>query len=115
LLGYRREAAARYAFLLAVPAVLASGLFELTKIGEGTAPAWGPTIVATLIAFGVGYVVIAWFLQYIATHTFTPFVAYRVVLGVAILTLVAARVLTRYLWAIRLGFRCEWLGWLMVR
>jgi undecaprenyl-diphosphatase len=93
LLGYRRETAARYAFLLAVPAVLASGLFELTKIGEGTAPAWGPTIVATLIAFGVGYVVIAWFLQYIATHTFTPFVAYRVVLGVAVITLVAAGVL----------------------
>jgi undecaprenyl-diphosphatase len=46
-----------------------------------------------LIAFGVGYVVIAWFLQYIATHTFTPFVAYRVVLGVAIITLVAAGVL----------------------
>ncbi len=90
LLGYRREAAARYAFLLAVPAVLASGLFELTKIGEGTAPAWGPTITATLIAFVVGYMVIAWFLRFIATHTFTPFVLYRVALGVMIIILVAA-------------------------
>jgi undecaprenyl-diphosphatase len=65
-------------------------LFELTKIGDGTAPAWGPTIAATLIAFGVGYLVIAWFLRFIATHTFTPFVVYRVALGAMIIILVAA-------------------------
>ncbi len=88
LLGYRREDAARFAFLLAVPAVLASGALELTKIGSATAPAWGPTILATVIAFVVGYLVIAWFLRYISHHNFTVFVIYRIALGAAILALV---------------------------
>jgi undecaprenyl-diphosphatase len=81
LLDYRREDAAKYSFLLAIPAVLASGLFELRKIGEGPAPAWGPTIVATVVSFIVGYLAVAWFLRYISTHRFTGFVIYRVVLG----------------------------------
>jgi len=88
LMGYRREVAARYSFLLAIPAVLASGGLELFKIGEGPAPAWGPTIVATLVAFVVGYAAISWFLKYIGTHSFTVFVAYRVVLGLVVLGLV---------------------------
>lgn len=83
LLGYSREAAARYAFLLAVPAVLASGLLELTKIGGANTPAWGPTIAATLIAFVIGYAVIAWLLRYLAHGSFRPFVIYRIVLGLA--------------------------------
>ncbi|MFD0274853.1 undecaprenyl-diphosphate phosphatase [Kitasatospora sp. NPDC127111] len=93
LLGYRREAAARYSFLLAVPAVLASGLLELTKIGNGPAPAWGPTLLATAIAFVVALAVIAWFLKYISHHSFMPFVVYRVLVGVLIIVLVAAGVL----------------------
>ncbi|MFC8452856.1 undecaprenyl-diphosphate phosphatase [Kitasatospora sp. NPDC057223] len=93
LLGYSREAAARYSFLLAIPAVLASGLLELFKIGEGPAPAWGPTILATLIAFVVGYAAVAWFLKYISSHSFTPFVVYRVLLGVLIIGLVSLGVL----------------------
>ncbi len=93
LLGYSREAAARYSFLLAIPAVLASGLLELFKIGEGPAPAWGPTILATLIAFVVGYAAVAWFLKYISSHSFTPFVVYRVLLGVLIIGLVTFGVL----------------------
>jgi undecaprenyl-diphosphatase len=93
LLGYRREAAARYSFLLAVPAVLASGLYELTDIGNGAAPEWGPTVLATVIAFGVGYAVIAWFLKYIAQHTFTPFVIYRIVLGALVIVLTSTGVL----------------------
>jgi undecaprenyl-diphosphatase len=88
LMGYRREVAARYSFLLAIPAVLASGGLELFKIGEGPAPAWGPTILATVVAFAVGYAAIAWFLKYISTHSFTIFVAYRVVLGLVVLALV---------------------------
>ncbi|MER7007300.1 undecaprenyl-diphosphate phosphatase [Dactylosporangium sp. NPDC000555] len=93
-LGYRREAAARYSFLLAIPAVLASGLLELTKIGDGEAsPAWGPTILATVIAFVVGYAVIAWFLRYISTHSFVPFVIYRVALGALVIGLVSFDVL----------------------
>ncbi|GAA3013031.1 undecaprenyl-diphosphate phosphatase [Kitasatospora albolonga] len=93
LLGYSREAAARYSFLLAIPAVLASGLLELFKIGEGPAPAWGPTILATLIAFAVGYAAIAWFLKYISHHSFLPFVIYRILLGILIIGLVTAGVL----------------------
>ncbi|GAA2724108.1 undecaprenyl-diphosphate phosphatase [Actinocorallia aurantiaca] len=87
LLGYEREAAARFSFLLAIPAVLASGVLELFEIGEGPAPSWGPTLLATVIAFAVGYAAIAWFLKYISTHTFTPFVVYRVALGLLILGL----------------------------
>jgi undecaprenyl-diphosphatase len=93
LLGYRREAAARYAFLLAVPAVLAAGFFELLDIGEGDAPAWGPTILATVIAGVVGYAVIVSFLRYISTHSFRPFVVYRILLGLLVLGLIAADVL----------------------
>ncbi|MEW1910243.1 undecaprenyl-diphosphate phosphatase [Kitasatospora sp. NPDC085895] len=93
LMGYSREAAARYSFLLAIPAVLASGTLELFKIGEGPAPAWGPTLLATAIAFAVGYAAIAWFLKYISHNSFMPFVVYRVALGVVIVGLVTAGVL----------------------
>lgn len=88
-LGYSREAAARYSFLLAIPAVFASGTLELFEIGGGNAPAWGPTLLATGIAFAVGYAAIAWFLRYVSTHSFTPFVIYRVLLGALIIGLVA--------------------------
>ena len=54
---------------------------------------WGPTILATVIAFGVGLVVISWLLRYLARGSFTPFVVYRVVLGLALLALVGAGVL----------------------
>lgn len=88
-MGYSRPAATRYAFLLAIPAVFASGLFKLKDIGADACVNWGPTIVATLIAGAVGYAVIAWLLRYITTHTFTPFVIYRVLLaaGLAVLLL----------------------------
>lgn len=92
LLGYRREAAARYSFLLAIPAVLMSGLFELRKIGDDGPVAWGPTLLATLVAFGVGLAVIVYFLRYISTHSFRPFVVYRVALGLVLLGLLAAGV-----------------------
>ncbi|MFF4342668.1 undecaprenyl-diphosphate phosphatase [Kitasatospora sp. NPDC001540] len=92
-LGYSREAAARYSFLLAIPAVLASGGLELLKIGDGPAPAWGPTILATLIAFAVGYAAIAWFLKYISHNSFTPFVVYRILLGITIIVLVTVGIL----------------------
>ncbi|MCG8970084.1 MULTISPECIES: undecaprenyl-diphosphate phosphatase [Streptomyces] len=93
-MGYRREAAARYSFLLAVPAVLASGLFELKDAMESDHVSWGPTLFATVIAFGTGYVVIAWFMKFISTKSFMPFVWYRIALGVLIIALVAAGVLS---------------------
>lgn len=92
LLGYRREAAARYSFLLAVPAVLASGLLELTKIGGQSGVRWGPTLGATIVAFGIGYATIAWLLRYVSSHRFTGFVIYRVVLGAVVIGLVAGGV-----------------------
>src|SRR3954471_14880552 len=96
-LGYSRAAAARYSFLLAVPAVLASGFFQvyeaLTGGVAGETVSWGPTIVATVLAFGVGLVVIAWLLRYLDRGSFTPFVVYRVLLGLLILALVGAGVL----------------------
>jgi undecaprenyl-diphosphatase len=89
LMGYTREAAARYSFLLAIPAVLASGLFELKDASEGGHVTWGPTIFATIIAFVVGYAVIAWFMKFITTKSFMPFVYYRILLGILIIVLVS--------------------------
>jgi undecaprenyl-diphosphatase len=97
-LGYSRAAAARYSFLLAIPAVLGSGLFQayeaLTGDVEGRGVSWGPTILATVIGFGVGLTVIAWLLRYLDRGSFTPFVVYRIVLGLLVLALVGAGVLS---------------------
>ncbi|MEU9975132.1 undecaprenyl-diphosphate phosphatase [Streptomyces sp. NPDC051014] len=93
-MGYRREAAARYSFLLAIPAVLASGAFEVKdSVSEGHV-AWGPTLFATVIAFASGYAVIAWFMKWISNKSFMPFVWYRIALGVVIIALVSADVLS---------------------
>jgi undecaprenyl-diphosphatase len=91
-LGYSRKAAADYSFLLAIPAVLGSGFFQVYKSLDGGV-AWGPTLLATVIAFGVGLAVITWLLRYLAKGSFTPFVVYRVVLGLLLLALVGAGVL----------------------
>ncbi|CAL9383074.1 undecaprenyl-diphosphate phosphatase [Streptomyces sp. enrichment culture] len=93
-MGYRREAAARYSFLLAIPAVLASGAFELKDAMESDHVSWGPTLFATVIAFGTGYAVIAWFMKFISTKSFMPFVWYRIALGIVIIALVTAGVLS---------------------
>ena len=93
-LGYEREAATRYAFLLAIPAVVGAGLFELKEIPHGdNAYGWGPTIVATVVAFVVGYAAIAWLLRYVSTRSYLPFVIYRIGLGTLTLVLLAAGVL----------------------
>lgn len=89
LMGYTRAEAAEYSFLLALPAVFGSGLYKLTDIGkDGQTAQWGPTILATLIAFGVGYVVIAWLMAFIKTKSFVPFVIYRLALGVLLFVLI---------------------------
>ena len=92
-MGYTREASTRYAFLLAIPAVLASGFFQAMDIGSDPAVAWGPTILATVIAFGVGYAVIAWLIRYVSTNSYMPFVVYRICLGVLVLILLGTGVL----------------------
>ena len=100
-LGYTRPAAARYSFLLAIPAVLGSGFFELyhaikgdTKASEvtaGGAPALDlglpETALATIIAFAVGYGVIAFLMRYLETRSFSIFVSYRILLGTVLLVL----------------------------
>jgi undecaprenyl-diphosphatase len=89
-LGYNRAAAARYSFLLAIPAVLGSGAYELTSIGGEAADhvSWGPTIFATVVGGVMGYIVISWFMRFIETSSFMPFVWYRIVTGVALLVLI---------------------------
>ena len=87
MLGYTREAAARYAFLLAIPAVVASGLYEATKIGSDPTVEWGPTILATVIAFVTGFAVIAWLLRWVTTRSYLPFVIYRIALGLLLIIL----------------------------
>lgn len=84
-LGYTRVEATRFAFLLAIPAVFGSGLFELNTAVFNPAEA-GPldplaTVVATVVALVVGYAVIAWLMRFLTTRSFLPFVIYRLVLG----------------------------------
>jgi undecaprenyl-diphosphatase len=82
-------AAARYSFLLSVPAVVLSGLFEIRDIGGAGGASVGATIIATLGAFVSGYAAIAWLLRYLATHTLAVFIAYRIPLGILVLVLAA--------------------------
>ena len=86
IMGYTREAAARYSFLLAIPAVMASGLYQLYKSwGVPSQVSAGATLLATVVAFVVGYGVIVMFLRIISTRSFWPFVWYRIALGVGVL------------------------------
>ena len=93
-LGYERAAAARYAFLLAIPAVFGSGFFQLVK-SLGEPAVYGPieTAAATLVAFVVAILVIAFFMNYISRHSFLPFVIYRILLGGTIFALLATGVI----------------------
>ena len=94
-LGLTREAAARFSFLLSVPAVLLSGLYELWEIRhELTASSIPALAVATVVAFVVGFASIAWLLRYLRTHSTMIFVGYRLFLGVLLIGLLAAGVLT---------------------
>jgi undecaprenyl-diphosphatase len=89
-LGLDRESAARYSFLLSVPAVVLSGLFEARKIGEPGGADLVPTLIATVLAFIVGYASIAWMLRWLTSHTTVVFVIYRVALGSLVIVLTAA-------------------------
>ncbi|GII65991.1 undecaprenyl-diphosphatase 2 [Sphaerisporangium krabiense] len=93
-LGFTREAAARYSFLLSIPAVVLSGLFEMRDIGAGGGPDPVPTLIATVVSFAVGYASIAWLLRYITRHSMMIFVTYRVFIGAFLLTLLSLGVIT---------------------
>jgi len=93
-LGFEREAATRFAFLLAIPAVVGAGVFELrSAVGADNPYSVPETAVATLVAFVVGYASIAWLLRYVSTRSYAPFVVYRIVLGTGVLVLLGAGVL----------------------
>jgi undecaprenyl-diphosphatase len=97
LLGLQRPAAARFGFLLAVPAVVLSGFFQLAGIVNGDGGNGEPLVnvaVATVVAFVVGYAAIAWLLAYLSHHSVAIFVAYRVALGTLVLGLLAAGVIS---------------------
>lgn len=87
-LGYTRADAARFSFLLSIPAIVGSGLWELRDIGDGNSPDASATLVATAAAFIVGYASIAWLLRWLGNHSTMVFVVYRVALGILILSLV---------------------------
>lgn len=93
LRGFDRASAARYSFLLSVPAVVLSGLFELRTIGGGGGASAGATIVACLVAFVSGYAAIHWLLRYLVRHTLMLFIVYRMVLGVFVIALAVAGVI----------------------
>jgi undecaprenyl-diphosphatase len=93
-LGFDRASAARYSFLLSVPAVVLSGLFEMRHIGDDDGAPLGATVLATVLAFVVGYASIAFLLRWLARHSTAVFVAYRVVLGATVLILAGAGVIS---------------------
>lgn len=97
LLGYSRDAALRYSFLLAIPAVFGSGLYQLKDaFSSSAAPnvfSIPETFAATAVAFGVGYLVIAWLLKFVSTKSFMPFIIYRVILGTILLVLLGTGVI----------------------
>jgi undecaprenyl-diphosphatase len=96
-LGYSRDAALRYSFLLAIPAVFGSGLYQLKDaFSSSAAPnvfSIPETFAATAVAFGVGYLVIAWLLKFVSTKSFMPFIIYRIILGTILLILLGTGVI----------------------
>nr|WP_020108963.1 undecaprenyl-diphosphate phosphatase [Nocardia sp. 348MFTsu5.1] len=97
-LGLKREAAVRFSFLLAIPAVVASGLFSLPDAfepsGDGVESSGMQLLVATIVAFVVGYAAIAWLLKFVADHSLYWFVGYRVLLGLLVMGLLAGGVIS---------------------
>lgn len=93
-MGFKRDVAARYSFLLAIPAVFASALLTAGDIATDDFVNWPATIVATVVAFVVGYFVIASLMKYLQTRTFLPFVIYRIGLGTLLVILLANGVLS---------------------
>lgn len=95
-LGMERELAARFGFLLAIPAVFASGLYSLPDafhpVGEGMSASGPQLFVATVIAFVVGFAAVAWFLRFLVRHSMYWFVGYRVLLGAVVLILLGTGV-----------------------
>lgn len=95
LRGFDRTSATRLAFFLGIPALLAAGALEgLTKAADVShGVGWGPTIIATIVAFITAYIAITWLLKYVSKHNFGIFIGYRIGLGLLIIGLLATGVL----------------------
>ena len=97
-MGYSREAALRYSFLLALPAVFGSGFYELKgalgETGSDQVFSLPETFMATAVAFVIGYAVIAWLLKYVTTKSFAPFIIYRIALGLLLILLLSLGVIS---------------------
>jgi undecaprenyl-diphosphatase len=96
LCGLRRDDAARYSFLLSVPAVLAAAVFEMKDAVRSPAlgaNGLGMILVGTAAAFVVGYATIAWLLRFLRTRTTLPFVVYRLLAGTLLIVLVVTGVM----------------------
>jgi undecaprenyl-diphosphatase len=89
-LGFTRPAAVRYSFLLAIPAVVASGIFQIPDVFAGDGPTGPQMLVATVIAFAIGFASIAWLLRYVERHSVYLFVWYRVALGAVLFVALGA-------------------------
>ena len=98
ILGYSREAALRYSFLLALPAVFGSGLYEskgaISQSDSANVFTLGQTFAATVVAFVIGYLVIAWLIRFITNRSFAPFIVYRIALGALVLALLSTGVIS---------------------
>ena len=96
-LGYSRESALRYSFLLAIPAVFGSGFYQLVQAlsdNQSSGPfSISQTLIATAIAFVVGYIVIAWLIKFVMKRSFMPFIIYRITIGSTLLVLLATGVI----------------------
>ena len=96
-LGLQRDAAARFSFLLSIPATIGAGLFELRHAFKHHAPgevlSWGPLVVGTVVSFVLGWLSIAWLLRYLRTRSTFVFIVYRLLLGATLLTLLTLGIL----------------------
>jgi hypothetical protein len=98
-----RVAVTRLSFFLSIPALTGAGILqtvtEFENVSNGVG--WGPTLVATAVSFGVAFLAVSWLLRYIARHTYSVFIAYRVGLGTLVLALVASGALAPVLGSIK--------------
>ncbi len=94
--GFDRVTATRLSFYLSIPALMAAGIMQAVTQAEeiGVRIGWVPTVVATIVSFFVAYAAVAWLLKYIATHSFTGFIVYRLVLGGVLLVLLVTGVVS---------------------
>lgn len=96
LFQLERREAARFSFLLSVPAVIASGLYESLSISSNNPAGWGPTLVAALVSFLVGYASIAWLLKWLSSNSLGIFAIYRVIVGGGLLVALSAGILSPF-------------------